>query len=132
MYFVGVSSSAPYDVDMSHVFSFDSGTMTMKRHDVITLGMRTVSQSQCFGSGTERWHPRLAQWLPAIACGVQKDLSFAAGHGPPDSYVMSCCTAAVAQRCQCIFGGPRYACLMSVQCAGAVHVLGSVIAWLLG
>lgn len=38
MYFVGVSSTAPYEVDMSRVFSFDSGSLTMQRHDVITLG----------------------------------------------------------------------------------------------
>eukprot|EP00775_Hariotina_reticulata_P004865 gene4865-5110_t len=38
MYFVGVSSTAPYEVDMSRVFSFDSSSLTMQRHDVITLG----------------------------------------------------------------------------------------------
>jgi len=38
MYFVGVASSAPYEVDMSRVFSFDSSSLSMKRHDVITLG----------------------------------------------------------------------------------------------
>jgi hypothetical protein len=38
MYFVGVSSTEPYDVDMEQVYSFDCIERSFVRHKVTTLG----------------------------------------------------------------------------------------------
>jgi hypothetical protein len=38
MYFVGVSSTAPYEVDMEQVYSFDCIERSFVRHKVTTLG----------------------------------------------------------------------------------------------